>query len=114
MKTTVKSGVYVSRFFTKKDVHPFEAITWENRDAVLTNMKGETVFEQKNVRVPTSWSQTALNIVASKYLHGKLGTPEREQGVNDLISRVVHAITQSGAEQGHFASQQDATPFAQN
>ena len=28
---------------------------------------------------------TATNIVASKYLHGQMGTPERETGVRQLV-----------------------------
>jgi hypothetical protein len=45
---------------------------------VRVNDKGAVIFEQRDVEVPADWSQTATNIVASKYFHGKLGSPERE------------------------------------
>jgi ribonucleoside-diphosphate reductase alpha chain len=54
------------------------------------------VFLQENVRVPANWSQTALNIVASKYFHGRIGTEGREKGVDELIARVVSTIREAG------------------
>ena len=75
------SGLSFSRHFTRPGISPFDEITWELRDAIIQDYKGRTIFEQKNVEVPSDWSMTATNIVASKYLHGQLGTPERETGV---------------------------------
>src|SRR5437899_1474745 len=61
------------RSYTKPGVHPYDAVKWEIRDAVITDHKGQVIFEQKNVEVPSFWSQTAANIVASKYFCGILG-----------------------------------------
>ena len=72
-------GITVRRFFTKPGVHPFDEIDWELRTASLQNEKGQSIFEQRNVEVPKDWSQTATNIVASKYFYGKLGTAERSR-----------------------------------
>ena len=74
-------GLTFSRHFTKPGVNPFDEVTWELRDAIIQDFKGKLVFEQKNVEVPSDWSVTATNIVASKYLHGQVGTPEREKDV---------------------------------
>ena len=54
---------------------------------------------------------TATNIVASKYFHGKRGTPERESSVRQLAGRVATTITQWGRQGGYFASEQDAAIF---
>ena len=70
-----KPGLAVKRFFTRPGAHPFDEIEWEMRTASIQNEKGQIIFEQRNVEVPKDWSQTATNIVASKYFHGKLGTP---------------------------------------
>ena len=70
----VKRGIRVRRFFTKPGTHPLDEVEWELRTAAIQNEKGQMVFEQRNVEVPKDWSQTATNIVASKYFHGKLGT----------------------------------------
>jgi ribonucleoside-diphosphate reductase alpha chain len=104
-------GLSVRRFFTKPGLHPLDEIEWELRTAAIQNDKGQTVFEQRNVEVPKDWSQTATNIVASKYFHGKLGTVEHESSVRQLISRVADTIAQWGVEGGYFRTEEDADAF---
>ena len=69
------------------------------------------IFEQKNVEVPKDWSMTATNIVASKYLHGQIGTDERETGVRQLVARVAETIRDWGMKDGYFRSTEDAATF---
>ncbi|MDQ2926365.1 MAG: vitamin B12-dependent ribonucleotide reductase, partial [Acidobacteriota bacterium] len=104
-------GLTFERHFTQPGVSPFDEIAWELRDAVIQDWKGNLIFEQKNVEVPADWSMTATNIVASKYLHGQVGTPERESGVRALISRVAESIRDWGVRDGYFASAEDAEIF---
>ena len=86
-KTTRKTtGLSFRRLFTKPGTSPYDEIDWELRTASITDSKGGIIFEQKDVEVPKDWSMTATNIVASKYLHGTLGTSERETGVCTSIS----------------------------
>jgi ribonucleoside-diphosphate reductase alpha chain len=105
------SGLTVRRFFTKPGIHPLDEIEWEFRTASIQNEKGQNVFEQRNVEVPKDWSQTATNIVASKYFHGKLGTAERESSARQLISRVADTIAQWGVQDGYFRTEGDAKAF---
>ncbi len=81
-----------------EEVSPFDAVEWEKRTALIGNEKGVTIFRQEDVEVPKGWSQTATNIVASKYFHGKPGTREREGSVRQLIGRVVNTIVRWGEE----------------
>jgi ribonucleoside-diphosphate reductase alpha chain len=104
-------GLTFSRVYSDPSVPPFEAIEWELRTAAITSEKGETIFEQKNVEVPKSWSQTATNIVVQKYFHGKVGTPERETSVRQLISRVADTITRWGHEGRYFRTGADRDAF---
>ncbi len=67
-------GLAFRRFFTKPGVSPYNEVEWELRTAQITDAQGGVIFEQKDVEVPKDWSMTATNIVASKYLHGTLGT----------------------------------------
>jgi len=105
--TTEKSGktqgLAFERFFTDGKLSPFDAVEWDKRTALIGNEKGVTIFRQEGVEVPKSWSQTATNIVTSKYFHGKPGTPEREGSVRTLISRVVNTIVRWGEQGGYFA-----------
>jgi ribonucleoside-diphosphate reductase alpha chain len=96
-------GLTFSRHFTDGKKSPFDAVEWEKRVALIGNEKGATIFRQEDVEVPKTWSQTATNIVASKYFHGKLGTPDRESSVRQLISRVANTIVRWGEEGGYFA-----------
>ncbi|MGH9402032.1 MAG: vitamin B12-dependent ribonucleotide reductase, partial [Terriglobia bacterium] len=106
-----KHGVVFRRFFTKPGVHPFDEVEWELRTASIQNEKGKTIFEQRNVEAPKDWSMTATNIVASKYFHGKLGTPERESSVRQLVSRVADTIAEWGVEGAYFRGAEDAQAF---
>src|SRR5690349_24672252 len=106
-----KKGLTFSRYFTKPKVSPYDEVEWELRTASIGNEKGKTIFEQKGVEVPRGWSQTATNIVVSKYLHGKLGTPERESSVRQLVSRVVDTIADWGLREGYFATPTDGENF---
>jgi ribonucleoside-diphosphate reductase alpha chain len=110
-KTPSQTGITVKRLFSKEGVHPFDEIDWEVRTASIQNEKGETIFEQRNVEVPKDWSMTATNIVASKYFHGKPGTPERETSVRQLVSRVADTIAEWGIEGGYFLTETDAEAF---
>jgi ribonucleoside-diphosphate reductase alpha chain len=107
----VGPGLTFERHFTKPGVSPFDELTWELRDAIIQDFKGKIIFEQKNVETPSSWSMTATNIVASKYLHGQVGTPERESGVRALISRVAESIRDWGIRDGYFATPEDSDIF---
>src|SRR3989338_4309828 len=104
-------GLTIERYFTRPGVDPFDEVEWEIRAAVIASEKGEIVFEQKDVEVPKFWSQTATNVVASKYFRGTLGTPERERSVKQLIGRVVRTVSAWGRAQGYFNTEADAQAF---
>ncbi len=104
-------GLKFKRFFTRDGVSPYDTVEWERRAASITNEKGEVVFEQRDVEVPKDWSQTATNVVASKYFHGRRGTPEREWSVRQLVGRVADTLAQWGQEGGYFASAEDRDIF---
>jgi ribonucleoside-diphosphate reductase alpha chain len=107
-----RSGLAFRRHFTKAGRHPFDEVTWELRSAVINDEKGQPVFEQHGIEVPASWSQTATNIVASKYFRGLLGSPEREKSVRRLISRVVDTIRGWAEAQGYFGTPEDLLAFS--
>src|SRR5450432_1235004 len=104
-------GLTIRRRYSDATVSPFDAIEWELRTAAITSEKGETIFEQKNVEVPKSWSQTATNIVVQKYFHGRAGGAERETSVRQLISRVANTITGYGEKGAYFKTAADRDAF---
>src|ERR1700728_1919851 len=107
-------GVAFPRYFTARlepGKSPYDEIQWETRTASIGNDKGSVIFEQRDVTVPMDWSQTATNIVASKYFYGKMGSPERETSVAQLVERVVDTIAGWGRKDSYFKSDVDAENF---
>src|SRR5918995_788003 len=100
-----EQGVSLERRFTESGVHPFDAVEWELRTAEVGS------FRQEDVEFPSTWSQNATNIVAQKYFRGRIGTPERESSVKQMIGRVAGTIAGWGREGGYFASDDDAQAF---
>ncbi len=105
------TGLEFGRYFTTGQIAPFDAVEWERRTAQISNDKGQVIFRQEGVEVPKAWSQTATNIVASKYFHGKMDTPEREYSVRQLIGRVVQTIVEWGDRGSYFASDASREAF---
>lgn len=104
-------GISVERRFTKLGVHPYDELVWERRDARIMNEKGKTVFEQKDIEVPATYSQTAVNIIVSKYFRGELNTGTRESSVKQMVDRVAKTITGWGRVSGYFRTAIDADTF---
>jgi ribonucleoside-diphosphate reductase alpha chain len=105
-------GLTIERVYTTPGVHPYDDVTWERRDVVQTNWKtGETVFEQRGVEFPDFWSVNASTIVTTKYFRGAVGSAEREQGLKQLLDRVVLTYVKAGKEHGYFATDADAEIF---
>jgi ribonucleoside-diphosphate reductase alpha chain len=112
--TRIKTGVSFPRYFTSRlepGKTPYDEVQWETRTASIGNDKGDVIFEQRDVEAPVDWSQTATNIVASKYFHGKLGSPERETSVAQLVQRVVDTMTEWGKQDGYFKTDEDGENF---
>ncbi len=110
-KVTGNNRMKFDHYFSRPDGHPFDDIEWEQREASITNEKGEIIFKQSDVEVPKFWTQLATNVVVSKYFHGQLGTEERETSVRQLINRVSRTIADWGQKDGYFASEQDQEIF---
>ncbi|MFF5987461.1 vitamin B12-dependent ribonucleotide reductase [Prauserella flavalba] len=107
-----RKGLKVQRVYTTEGVHPYDEVTWESRDVVMTNWRDGTInFEQRGVEFPEFWSLNATNIVTSKYFRGAVGSPQRESSLKQLIDRVVKKYVESGTEHGYFASPADAEIF---
>src|SRR5918996_2018655 len=114
----------VSRFFTTAGVDPYSLIEWDRRTAAISDESGKVFFEQTDIEVPSFWSQTATQVVASKYFRGRAGTPQRESSAGQMVDRIVNVLTrwgrepadvdlESGARTGtaYFASEEEAQAF---
>ena len=115
---SLQTGLTIERVFSKEGESPFDSVTFERRTAAIKNHKGESIFEQKDVEFPESWSPLATNVVASKYFYGDLQeegkSPTeggREHSLKQLIHRVTRTIADWGQAQHYFASAEDSERF---
>ncbi|MGV9757154.1 vitamin B12-dependent ribonucleotide reductase [Streptomyces tricolor] len=105
-------GLRIERIHTTPGVHPYDEVSWERRDVVMTNWRdGSVNFEQRGVEFPDFWSVNAVNIVTSKYFRGAVGTPQRETSLKQLIDRIVKTYRKAGEDYKYFASPADAEIF---
>ena len=107
-----RGGLHVERVYTTPGVHPYDEVTWQRRDVLMTNWRdGSINFEQRGVEFPDFWSVNATNIVASKYFRGAAGSDTRESSLRQLVDRVVRAYREAGERHGYFATPDDAEVF---
>jgi ribonucleoside-diphosphate reductase alpha chain len=105
-------GIGIRRHFTTPEVHPYDEVEWEQRDARITNFRdGSVAFEQTDVEIPAGWSLNATNILAQKYFRGTPNTPERERSLRQVSDRVVDTLTEWGNNDGYFVDDEEAEAF---
>ena len=110
-KPKSERGIRFHRLNTAQGLSPYEQVEWCRRDAEITGDGGEHIFKQPNVEAPSGWSNIAVNIVASKYFHGPLDSPDRENSVRQLVGRVANTIADWGVKDGYFRAEEDAETF---
>src|SRR5487761_1828271 len=105
-------GLTIQRIHTREGVHPYDEVTWQRRDVVMTNWRdGSINFEQRGVEFPDFWSVNAANIVTTKYFRGAVGSTQRESSLRQLVDRVVGTYVSAGREHGYFGTEEDAQIF---
>ena len=124
-KEGVNKALTISRFFTRQEKDPLKEIEYVARNCRITKQDGSVVFEMKGFKTPSSWSQNASDIIASKYAR-KAGVPQYnaegepmkdsdgkvitgpEKGADQVVSRMTGCWRKWGEEHGYFASKEDA------
>jgi len=102
----------IERVHTTPGTHPYDEVSWQRRDVVMTNWRdGSVNFEQRGVEFPEFWSVNAANIVTTKYFRGAVGSDTRESSLRQLIDRVVHTYVAAGREHGYLGTEDDADVF---
>ena len=81
----------IDRRFSPKPGAPYGAGTMRRADSEIRTITGEAIFEMRDLEVPKDWSQTAVDILAQKYLR-KAGVPAAtrkvaEKGVPRFLQR---------------------------
>jgi ribonucleoside-diphosphate reductase alpha chain len=103
----------ITRFFTKSGSEPLAGIPFVARTSRITKLDGTVVFEAKDVMVPESWSQVAVDILAQKYFRRKgidaSGAGERD--ARQVFHRLAGCWRHWGETHGYFDGPEDAQIF---
>lgn len=123
-----EKGLKIRRLFTKNKNDIYKGIDFELRTSKITNTDGSTVFEMKNVEVPSFWSQVATDVLAQKYFRKK-GVPQydssgkqildnegkpilgSENSIKQVASRMAATWRWWGEKYGYFNGKSDADAF---
>jgi len=81
----------IDRRFSKKSGAAHGAAAFKRANSEIRSFSGEIIFEMRDIEVPKDWSQTAIDILAQKYLR-KAGVPAvtrrvPEKGVPKFLQR---------------------------
>lgn len=112
-KKNRKTGLKINRRFTKTGEDVFDSVTWEKRQSLITDEKGNVISQITDLDIPTSWSQLATDIIAYKYLR-KAGVPTkegRETSARQAIYRIAHTMADFGEKFGYFSVKADRQAF---
>jgi ribonucleoside-diphosphate reductase alpha chain len=108
---TEKNQMTIERYFSRPagDVYqdPNSIINYEPRDVVIKDDSGNEVERISGAVFPKFWGQLAANTVATKYFR-KEGVPDtgKEKDLRQLVGRVSGKISEWGAEQKYFSSEE--------
>jgi ribonucleoside-diphosphate reductase alpha chain len=90
----------------------FDTVEWRTHDATIKSADGKVIFEQKGIRAPKTWSETSVNIAASKYF--RIIDGRRETAIDGMIRRVCHWIAQQAVALGYLDTPEEGTTFEES
>lgn len=100
----------IERVFTEKDQDVYSLVNWSRRSLKMVDHgKGRVVFEADDLEFPSSWSENACKITASKYF--KKSSKYSETSLRQVIDRIVDTITDEGSKAGYFTGSEEQETF---
>jgi ribonucleoside-diphosphate reductase alpha chain len=90
----------------------FDTVEWKTHDASIKSADGKVIFEQKGIHAPKAWSETSINIAASKYF--RIIDGRRETSIDGMIRRVCHWISQQALALGYLDTAEEGTTFEES
>ena len=72
----------IDRHYAKTSGKPYESFRFRRASSEIRSFSGEVLFSAEEIEVPSGWSQTAVDILAQKYLR-KAGVPAKTKPVDE-------------------------------
>lgn len=87
---------------------------WKEIDCKIEDAQGLSYFSLKKVKAPEAWSQTAVDIAASKYFRKKTHDPKQaiaETSIEQLIERIGQGLATALKQSGILAKPSEQKQF---
>lgn len=81
---------------------------WKNHDSRIIGADGRVYFHKKKVKAPEAWSNTAVDIAASKYFRKSISA---ENSIEALVERVASGLKTAAVDAKLFKNKKDVTVF---
>lgn len=102
-----KKPFFTPTFFkNKRKARSF--FKWKNFNSLIRGAEGEIYFQKRDVKAPEQWSQTAVDIAASKYFRRSI---KQENSVLALVERIGNGFTTAAKQSGHFKNKIELQSF---
>ena len=98
-ESTKTTPITYNKRFCPEGISAFDTVKWITVNAEIKDDKGKVLFSQ-SCEFPEFYSQTAVNIVASKYFYGPMD--KRESSLKQVLDRVCGTIAKQAYIQEYF------------
>lgn len=95
-------------YFIQSNKPAEKHFNWRWHDSQISGADGSVYFSLKNVLAPEAWSNTAIDIAASKYFRKSV---KKENSIKSLVERLSKGLKQAALQSQLFASQKDVETF---
>lgn len=83
---------------------------WKTLDSIIQGADKKVYFEKHGIKAPMNWSQTAVDIAASKYLRRSI---RKEDSIEALIERIGMGLTSAAAMSGLWKEKIEISEFVE-
>ncbi len=114
----MKIDLLLNRYYTKElsnsNKTVFDLFEWKKVDIKLTNFKtGDVIFDESNLEFPIEYSQSACDIIATKYFRksGVNNARGMETSMREVSDRMVNFWVESMLDEGLISVDQKAIVY---
>lgn len=108
-KKSPKSPLF-QPLFVAKNKKASALFSWQKRDAIIKDHEGVIYYEKKGIASPVAWSNTAVNVAASKYFRK---TIVKENSILALVERMGLGLQSAARLSGLFKSAVEVSAFVE-
>lgn len=103
-----KKFLTIKAYFVSPNKKARDLFKWKYHDSKIVGADGHIYFSKKKVKAPEKWSETAIDIAASKYFRKSV---KAENSIEVLVDRVAAGLKTAALQSGLFQNKKDVEAF---